>query len=126
MDPSTLALQAVGGFTVGALIGYALRKATKWLLLAIGFMLLPVFGLWYAGVLDVNWEGVNALMGRLTEWLGVNISNMSLAITSAGAFGISGLLGFFFGISGGFRHTIFPEPMRQFRFVKRKSRIEES
>jgi len=125
MDPSTLALQAVGGFVVGGLIGYAIRKAAKWVLVAIGFMLLPVFGLWYLGVLNVNWEGVNELVGRFVEWLGLNLSNMSLAIASAGAFGISGLLGFFFGISGGFRHSIFPEPVRHFRFVKRKSRSME-
>lgn len=124
MDPSALALQAVGGFTVGALIGYALRKATRFLLLAVGFMLLPIFGLWYAGVLNVNWEGVNALVGRLMEWIGVNLSSISLAVAGAGAFGISGLLGFFFGISGGFRHSIFPEPARQFRFVKRKTHVE--
>ena len=122
MDPSTLALQAVGGFTVGALIGYALRKATKWLLLAIGFMLLPVFGLWYLGVLSVDWSAVNELVGRFVEWLGINLSNMSLALASAGAFGISGLLGFFFGISGGFKQTVVPSPTKHFRFVKRKSR----
>jgi len=120
MDPSTLALQAVGGFTAGALIGYALRKATKWLLLAIGFMLLPVFGLWYLGLLDVNWEGVNAIIGRLMEWIGVNLSNMSLALTSAGALGVSGLLGFFFGATGGFRHSVFPVEPTTKKYVKRK------
>jgi len=120
LDPSTFALQAVGGFTVGALIGYALRKATKWLLLAVGFMLLPVFGLWYVGVLNVNWEGINTLVGRLVEWLGINLSSMSLALASAGTFGISGILGFFFGISGGFRHNIFPVEASTERFVKRK------
>ncbi|MHC1627555.1 MAG: FUN14 domain-containing protein [Candidatus Nezhaarchaeales archaeon] len=126
MDPSTLALQAVGGFVVGSLIGYAVRKLAKWTLLAIGFMLLPIFGLWQIGVLDVNWEGLNAAIARFVEWLGVNISDMSLAIASTGVLGASGLFGFVFGLTGGFRHTIFPEPMRQFRFVKRKSRIKES
>lgn len=120
MDPSVLALQAVGGFTVGALIGYALRKITKWALLAVGFMLLPIFGLWYVGVLNVNWEGVNTLVGRLMEWLGVNLSSMSLALASAGAFGVSGLLGFFFGVSGGFRHAIFPVAPTTRKYVKRK------
>ena len=35
MDPSVLAAQAVGGFTVGALVGYAIRKVTKWILIGI-------------------------------------------------------------------------------------------
>lgn len=120
MDPSTLALQAVGGFTVGALIGYALRKAAKWALVAIGFMLLPIFGLWYADVLDVDWEGVNGLVGRFVEWLGMNLSDMSLAIASAGALGVSGLLGFFFGVTGGFRHIVFPVEPATKKYVKRK------
>jgi len=120
MDPSILVLQGVGGFTLGALIGYALRKTTKWLLLLIGFMLLPVFGMWYIGVLDVNWEGVNTIIGRLMEWIGINLSNMSLALTSAGALGISGLLGFFFGVTGGFRHIVFPVEPTAKKYVKRK------
>jgi len=120
MDPSTLALQAVGGFVVGGLIGYAIRKATKWVLVAIGFMLLPVFGLWYLGVLNVNWEGVNELVGRLVKWLGLNLSNMSLALASAGAFGVSSLLGFFFGVTGGFRHSVFPVEPTTKKFVKRR------
>ena len=119
MDPSTLALQAVGGFTVGALIGYALRKVTKWLLLAIGFLLLPIFGLWYIGAINVNWEGVNALVGRLMEWIGVNLSNAPAALASTGTFGVSTLLGFFFGVTAGFRHTV-ADVIRKRRFVRRK------
>jgi len=120
VDPATLALQAVGGFMVGSLIGYALRKLAKWTLLGIGFMLLPVFGLWYLGVLNVDWEGLSSLVARFIEWLGVNLSDMSLAVTSAGLMGLTGLFGFVFGITGGFRHTVFPMSMRQYRFVKRK------
>jgi len=122
MDPTTLTLQAVGGFTVGALIGYVLRKAARWALVAVGFMLLPVFGLWYLGVLDVDWEGVNALVGRLTEWMGVNLSNMTLAITSTGALGVSGVLGFFFGATDGFRHNAFPVEASTRKYVKHKQK----
>jgi len=120
MDPSIIALQAVGGFTVGALLGYALRKATKLILLAIGFMLLPIFGLWQLGVLDVNWEGVNEVVARFVQWLGMNLSDASLTLASTGVLGMSGLFGFFFGLTGGFRHTIFPVPKRNYRYVKRK------
>jgi len=123
MDPSTLALQAVGGFVIGGLVGYAIRKVAKWLLVAVGFMLLPVFGLWYLGVLHVNWEGLNDLAGKIIGWLGMNLSDMSSAMLSTGAFGISGMIGFLFGFSGGFKHSIFPEAPK--RFVKRKNRTEK-
>ena len=119
MDPSALALQAVGGFTVGALIGYALRKVTKWLLLAIGFLLLPIFGLWYMGAISVDWAGINALIGRLMEWIGVNLSNATTALASAGTFGVSTLLGFLFGVTAGFRHTVADIAYRK-RYVRRK------
>jgi len=119
LDPSTLALQVVGGFTVGALLGYVMRGAAKWFLIFLGVALLPVFGLWYLGLVNVNWEGVNEVVGRIVNWMGVNVSNMTQALVSTGAFGISGLVGLLFGVSGGFKHTIFPEGRR--KFVRRKS-----
>jgi len=119
LDVSTLALQAVGGFVVGGLIGYALRKAAKWLLIAVGFMLLPVFGLWYLGLLNVNWEGVNELVGRLIEWLGINLSNTVTAVTTAGAFGVSTVVGFLVGLTG-LRHTAFIYYGR--KFVRRRKK----
>lgn len=125
IDPATLALQTVGGFMVGGLIGYALRKAAKWFLLLLGFMLLPIFGLWYLGLLYVNWAGVNALVAKIISWLGVNLSNMGLAIASMGMLGLGTLFGFFFGLTGGFRQSILEvfedERENVKRFVKRKT-----
>jgi len=117
LDPTTLVLQATGGFVVGGLIGYALRKAAKWVLVAVGFMLLPVFGLWYLGLLSVNWEGVNEFVGRLVEWLGINLSSTVTAITTSGVFGISTVVGFLMGLAG-LRHTALFIPRR--RFVRRR------
>ena len=119
-DPGILAIQAVGGFTAGALIGYALRKLTKWVLVALGFLLLPVFALWQAGVLDVNWDRVNMALGEFMQWLGVNIANATEAIASAGALGVSGLFGFVFGLSGGFglKQNVFS--VSRCKFVRRK------
>jgi len=127
MDPTILALQATGGFIVGSLIGYAIRKAAKLALVAIGFTLLPVFGLWSLGVLNVNWAKVNELAGTAITWLGVNLSNMSLALASTGTLGVSGMLGFVFGITGGLKQTIFPvTDSPHHRYVKRKNHgVEE-
>jgi len=120
MEPSVLAIQAVGGFTVGALIGYAMRKLAKWVLVALGFLLLPIFGLWQAGVLNVNWQRINMLVGEFMQQLGVNIANAAEAIASAGAFGVGGLFGFVFGFSGGFGLKQNVYPVSRTKFVKRK------
>jgi len=120
MEPSVLATQAVGGFTVGALVGYAVRKVTKWILIGIGILLLPIVGLWHFGILYVNWDALNQAVGNFINWLGVNISDASSAFASAGVLGVSGLVGFAFGISGGLlRGTIFP-PEGEKSFVRRK------
>jgi len=127
MDVSVLALQATGGFVVGSLIGYAVKKATKFALVAIGFMLLPIFGLWSVGVLNVNWAKIDEIIGQIVSWLGVNLSNMSTVLASSGALGISSLVGFFFGVTGGLRGTIFPESEPSpHKFIKRKNHdVEE-
>jgi len=119
-DPTILAVQAVGGFSVGALIGYAMRKLAKWALIGLGFILLPIFCMWQAGILNVNWQKVNIVVGEFMRWLGVNIANATEAIASAGAFGVGGLFGFVFGFSGGFglKQNIFS--VSRTRFVKRK------
>jgi len=121
VDVSILALQAVGGFTVGALIGYVVKKLTRWALIAVGFMLLPVFALWYVGVLYVNWDYVNELVGRFASWLGANVSDMASAVASMGLFGFSTVFGFVFGLTSGFKDTIFPAVnSNAYKFVRRK------
>ena len=120
MDPSVLATQAVGGFTVGALVGYAIRKVTKWILIGIGILLLPIVGLWHFGILYVDWNALNQAVGNFINWLGVNLSDASSAFASAGALGVSGLVGVAFGISGGLlRGTILPLEGEK-NFVRRK------
>jgi len=115
VEPTTIALQAVGGFLVGSLIGYALRKVTKAILVAIGIMLLPVFGLWYLGVIEVNYEKLTEYIERIVGWFGMNISNISVATS---VFGVCWTLGLVFGFSAGFRHMI--SPVKCYRFVRRK------
>jgi uncharacterized membrane protein (Fun14 family) len=119
MDATILALQAVGGFTVGSLLGYALRKVSKWLFLAMGIFLIPVYGLWYLGILNVNWDALNELVGKFLQWLGVNIYEMTSTIASAGILGVSGIVGLIFGLSGGLlRGNVFN--IENKKFVRRK------
>lgn len=120
MDATILVLQATGGFLLGGILGYTLRKAAQLLLVAAGLALLPVFALWSLGVLSVNWTAVEELLGRLASWLGVNLSNTASILASTGVLGISGLLGFFFGISGGI-HSCEQPPHRKHEYVKKKA-----
>jgi len=121
VDVSVLALQAVGGFTVGALIGYVVKKLARWALIAVGFMLLPIFVLWYVGVLYVNWGYVNELVGRFATWLGVTTSDMMSSLASMGLFGFSTVFGFVFGLTSGFKDTVLPvDNSNAYKFVRRK------
>jgi len=119
MDVSVLAIQATGGFLTGALVGYALRKAGKFLLLFIGILLLPVFGLWSIGVISVNWDAINLWIGKLAEWMGIVLTDAISALSSASAFGVAMVFGFLTGFSSFFRH-VFEAPEKTKRFVQRK------
>jgi uncharacterized membrane protein (Fun14 family) len=125
LDPQTLALQAVGGFTIGAVIGYAARKLAKVLLLAIGVMLLPLALLWQAGVLYVNWSALNEVVGRVVMWVAGSVKSLEDALASAGVFGASALIGFFFGVASPALHSAAYKPSEHYRFVKRKVRESE-
>jgi uncharacterized membrane protein (Fun14 family) len=124
MDPQVLALQAVGGFTLGAILGYTARKLAKALILAIGIALLPIALLWYAGVLYVNWAALNELIGKFVAWLLGTVKGFEDAIASASVFGVSSVIGFLFGLAAPALHTVY-KPSEFYRFVKRKVRESE-
>ena len=52
-------------------MGFALKVAFKVAIVVAGLMLLGVFGLQYAGLVDVNWSGVEAHYDTWADWLGV-------------------------------------------------------
>ena len=105
MDPTALAVQAVGGFTVGLLVGLAVRKLSYWLLLALGFMLVPVYLLWQLGVLQVDWAAVSELVGRLAQWLSERLADVAEAAPSMGVAGAAAAVGLVFGLTGLGRHS---------------------
>jgi uncharacterized membrane protein (Fun14 family) len=57
-------------FMVGLAAGFALKVAFKVALVVIGVILLGVFGLQYAGLVDVNWTGVESHYDTWADWLG--------------------------------------------------------
>ena len=119
MDLQVVAIQAVGGFTVGALVGYVSRKLGKYLLLGLGLLILPLVVFWQMGVFQVNWAMVNEMVGRFVTWIAGNVQSLSDALASAGVFGISSLVGFFFGLASPGMHSCEPT-FNEMRFVKRK------
>jgi len=121
VDLQIVALQAVGGFTVGALVGYVCRKLGKYVLLGLGLLLLPLVVFWQMGVFQVNWAMVNEMVGRFVTWLAGNVQSMSDALASAGVFGLSSLVGFLFGLASPGMHSCEPSfTSNEMRFVKRK------
>jgi len=120
LEPQTLALQAVGGFTIGAVLGYVARKLAKVLIFAVGLALLPIALLWYAGVLYVNWASLNELVGRFVTWLLGAAKGFEDALASASVFGASSAVGFLFGLASPALHSVAYKPSEYYRFVKRK------
>ncbi len=119
MDASTLALQAIGGFTIGALVGYAARKLAQWLLLLVGLALLPTYLLWMAGIITVNWDALASLVASFLSWLGIQATNATQAMMATGTLGIASIAGFVFGFASPVKHCVAPATPRR-KFVRRR------
>ncbi len=61
-------------FLVGLAVGFALKVAFKIALVVFGVMFLGVFVLQYAGLVDVNWTGVETHYDTWAQWLSVHLS----------------------------------------------------
>ena len=69
-------------FLVGFSIGYALAGFLRLTLFLFGAILLLLFGLQYAGLIEVNWIGMEQLYDRFIEWLAPHIGSFRDFITS--------------------------------------------
>ncbi|HSO83813.1 MULTISPECIES: FUN14 domain-containing protein [Thiocapsa] len=85
-------------FMVGLALGFALKMAFKLVLLVVGLILLGVFALQYAGILDVNWSGLEIHYDGWVEWLTVNggafFDFIGGNLTSAASFTAGLVMGF--------------------------------
>jgi uncharacterized membrane protein (Fun14 family) len=124
VDASVIVLQVIGGFTLGAIIGYTLRVLGKIALIVTGLSLLPVVILWRLGVLYVDWNALNRLIVEFAMWISGQVKSIEEGLAGAGVFGLSTLAGFIFGLVAGFRHIITQHSGMQFikakRFVREK------
>jgi uncharacterized membrane protein (Fun14 family) len=58
-------------FIVGLAVGYALKIAFKVALVGGGIILVSIFALQFAGLVDVNWSGMESHYDGWTDWLSV-------------------------------------------------------
>lgn len=57
-------------FIVGLAVGYALKVAFKIALIVGGLVLVLLFGLQYADIIEVNWAGIESNYDSFVGWLG--------------------------------------------------------
>ena len=113
-DPAGFVILGVGGFTVGMLIGMAIKAAARVAMYAAGLYLASLVALSSMGLIIVNWEGIAALAGTILNFM-MDITS-SGAIQSAGAFGTATVLG---AIYGAIRGEINAPRQNNYKFFKK-------
>jgi uncharacterized membrane protein (Fun14 family) len=63
-------------FIVGLAVGFALKIAFKIALVVGGILLVVLFALQYAGVIDINWSGMESSYDGFVGWLGAYASGL--------------------------------------------------
>jgi uncharacterized membrane protein (Fun14 family) len=83
------------GFFAGFAIGYATRAFLRITILAVGLLLLGLFGLQYAGLINVEWAAMETVFNHVVNWLRTNTADFRNSITGqlpSTAAGLGGLL----------------------------------
>ena len=116
MDPLT---SAVGGYTLGLLIGYAARKVASWILTIIGIFLLVLYVLYSMGVIMVNWSALGDLVASIVSTISSWFMNLTRDAVAGTTFGLAMIAGFATGFF--IRAEVVP-PSEERRFVRRRAR----
>ena len=69
------------GFFAGFCMGYALRTFFRISFVAIGLLLLMLFGLQYAGLIDVDWSAMESVFDNTVAWLRTNLAGFREFVT---------------------------------------------
>ena len=84
-------------FIVGLAVGYAFKIAFKVALIGGGLLLIALFALQHAGLIGINWVGMEAGYDSFAAWFGAYASAlkdlMTQNLSNAAAFGAGLLLG---------------------------------
>ncbi len=81
-------------FFVGFCVAYALRAFFKISIVAIGLVLLLLFGLQYAGLIDVDWAAMEGCYDSASAWLWRQVTSLRRFVTGylpSSASGIAGM-----------------------------------
>jgi uncharacterized membrane protein (Fun14 family) len=88
-------------FFVGFCIAYALRAFFKVSMVAIGLILLALFGLQYAGVVQVDWSAMGRHYDGVMSWLAGQVAGMKSFVTGYLPSAASASAGLFAGFRRG-------------------------
>jgi len=111
-DPLGFAVLGVGGFTIGFLVGKALRLIAKIGMYVAGVYIASLIVLASMGIIIINWNALEGLAVSAVEFL-VSLTKSDV-ITSTGAFGVSGFLGAIYGALKGEVH-----PVQNYKFFRK-------
>jgi len=111
-DPVGFAVLGVGGFTLGFLVGKALKLLAKIAMYVAGLYIASLTVLASMGVIVVNWDALESLAVNTVEFL-VSVTQSDV-VTSTGTFGVSGFLGAIYGALKG-----EARPAQNYRFFRR-------
>jgi uncharacterized membrane protein (Fun14 family) len=81
-DWSTLLMKLGFSFVVGFAIAYAVAGMLKLVTIGLGLIFLLLFGLQYAGLIDINWAGIETYYDSFVTWIIPHIGNFKDFITS--------------------------------------------
>ncbi len=87
------------GFFAGFCMAYALRAFMKVTLTVIGVGLLGLFGLQYAGLIDVNWGAMEGVYNAATAWLSEQTESFTRFVSGYLPTAASGAAGFLAGFT---------------------------
>lgn len=87
------------GFFAGFCMAYALRAFMKITLTAIGLGLLGLFGLQYAGLVDVNWGAMEGAYDATAAWLSAQTESFATFVSGYLPTAASGTAGFIAGFT---------------------------
>ena len=80
-----------GGFFIGVLIGYALKKVIKLLAVIVGLFLAGLAYLQYHQIASINWsklqtvseDAINTLLNAITQISGISVDGHAAAVTAS-------------------------------------------
>jgi len=99
-DLSSLLVQLGAGGLLGFIVGYAVKKLLKVLLVILGLGILMLMLLNYVGIVTVDWDRVVAIISSITPKI-INIAGPVQQLVNALPFAGAFVAGFILGIKVG-------------------------